>query len=114
MDKIHYRSGKKEHKILKMFIRALRSKRFLIALIILLPTLTFVTFSNKGIIQRIRLETEKRKWQEKIREAQLEEKRLQEEIKALENDLGIIEKIARERYGMVRQGETVYRVTPEK
>jgi cell division protein FtsB len=114
MDRTYYTSPKRKHRLLRMFLRPLRNKRILVTLIVLLPILLFVTFSSKGIIRRLKLEGEKRRWQEKIREAQLEEKRLQEEIKALENDLGMIEKIARERYGMVREGETVYRVTPEK
>lgn len=114
MDKPRYKSGKKEHRLLRMLLRPLRNKRILATLIVLIATLLFVTFSSKGIIRRVKLEEEKRKWKEKIREALVEEKRLQEEIKALENDLGMIEKIAREKYGMVREGETVYRVAPEK
>ncbi len=114
MDKPRNKSGKKEHRLLRMLLRPLRNKRILATLIVLIPTLLFVTFSSKGIIRRVKLEEEKRKWKEKIIEALVEEKRLQEEIKALENDLGMIEKIARERYGMVREGETVYRVAPEK
>ncbi len=47
---------------------------------------------------------------EKIRRAEEETKQLQEQIKALQSDKKTIEKIAREKYGMVREGETVYRV----
>jgi cell division protein FtsB len=35
-------------------------------------------------------------------------------VKALEGDKRAIEKIARERYGMHREGETVYKVTKKK
>lgn len=77
------------------------------------PFLLYATFSTKGILQRIRLEEEKKLWQEKVEQAQVEQQRLQQQAKALENDTspgGAIEKVARERYGMVRDGETVYKV----
>jgi cell division protein FtsB len=38
----------------------------------------------------------------------------QEQIKALETDKKTIEKTAREKYGMKREGETVYQVKKEK
>jgi len=39
---------------------------------------------------------------------------LQDQIKALEGDKKTIEKIARENYGMKREGETIYKVKKEK
>jgi cell division protein FtsB len=45
-----------------------------------------------------------------IRSAEAENKRLQAESKALDGDKKVIEKVAREKYGMVREGETVYKV----
>lgn len=82
-----------------------------------IPFLLFVTFSNKGILQRMRLEEEKKLWQEKVGQAQTEQQQLQQQSKALETDTspgGAVEKVARERYGMVREGETVYKVKKEK
>jgi cell division protein FtsB len=114
MGKSDLKSRKKESRLLKILVRPLRSKRVVLILVVLIPTLAFITFSNKGIIQRLKLEAEKREWEQKNKQAQLQEKRLKEEIKALESDLGTIERIARERYGMVREGETVYLVKPDK
>ncbi|MDE2998827.1 MAG: septum formation initiator family protein [Gemmatimonadota bacterium] len=37
---------------------------------------------------------------------------LEAEVELLKNDLAIIEKIAREQYGMVKENETVYMVYP--
>ncbi len=37
---------------------------------------------------------------------------LETEVEMLKNDLAIIERIARERYGMVKKNETVYMVYP--
>lgn len=43
-----------------------------------------------------------------------ENARLQEEVELLEKDLRTIERIARERYGMVRPNESVYMVYPSR
>jgi cell division protein FtsB len=47
---------------------------------------------------------------EKVKAAEEETKRLQSYLKALEGDKKTIEKVAREKYGMARPGETVYKV----
>jgi cell division protein FtsB len=39
---------------------------------------------------------------------------LKKKIDALENDSALLEKIAREEYGMRKPGETVYKIKPEK
>jgi cell division protein FtsB len=39
---------------------------------------------------------------------------LQAQSKALEGDRAAIEKVAREKYGMLKEGETVYRVHRKK
>ena len=41
-----------------------------------------------------------------------ENRRLEAEVEKLKNDLAIIERIARERYGMVKENETVYMAYP--
>ncbi|HWP83474.1 MAG TPA: septum formation initiator family protein [Bacteroidota bacterium] len=74
----------------------------------------FVLLNNKGVIARVQLELERREVQEKVRQAEEETKQLQAQLKALEGDKKTIEKIARERYGMAREGETIYRVTPQQ
>ena len=82
-----------------------------------IPFLVFATFSSKGILHRMRLEEEKRVWEQKVREEEVERQRLEKQAKALETDTapgGAVEKVARERYGMVREGETVYRVKKEE
>lgn len=71
---------------------------------------SYFLFDNKGIVKRIRLEVQKQDLVERVEDAQKETVRLQQHIKALEGDKKTIETLAREKYGMVRQGETVYRV----
>lgn len=72
--------------------------------------LSYVLFNNRGVIARIRLEHERRVMIEKVNAAQEENQRLQAYLKALDGDRKTIEKVAREKYGMARPGETVYKV----
>ena len=76
--------------------------------------LLYVFFNNQGVVQRIKLEREKKELLQKIQTLEKEQKQLQEQSKALEGDKKAIEKVAREKYGMVREGEKVYRVAPKK
>jgi cell division protein FtsB len=89
----------------------LHNRNVLAALIVGIPLAGYLLFGSRGIVQRVRLEHEKTELQQKIREAEAEGKRLQEESKALEGDVKTIEKVARERYDMVRPGEKVYRIS---
>ena len=70
----------------------------------------YVLFNNRGIIARIRLEHERQVMLEKVKTAEEETKKLQSYLKAVEGDKKTIEKVAREKYGMAREGETVYKV----
>ena len=71
-------------------------------------------FGNRGILQRLRLEEQKEELQAKIRQAQDEQSQLQQQSKALDSDPKVTEKVAREKYGMIRDGETIYKVKKEK
>jgi len=76
--------------------------------------LFYVFFNSNGIYQRIKLELQKQEIQEKINSAEEEQKMLKEQSKALDGDPKAIEKVAREKYGMVREKEKVYKVAPKK
>ena len=82
------------------------------ALFVIIGTLlvSYVMFNNRGIVARIRLEHERSVMIEKVRAADQETKRLESYLKALDGDKKTIEKVAREKYGMAREGETVYKV----
>jgi cell division protein FtsB len=71
---------------------------------------SYFLFNNRGVIARIRLEHQRQVMIEKVRAADEETKRLQSYLKALDGDKKTIEKVAREKYGMARDGETVYKV----
>jgi len=87
-----------------------KNKKVLLRLLILVPILLYALFNNKGVVQRMKLEAQKDEMEQKVREAEAEGNRLRTEVKALESDPTAIEKVAREKHGMVREGEKVYRV----
>jgi cell division protein FtsB len=95
------------HGITKKVFKTRRRALFLIAGTVLV---SYVLFNNRGIIARIRLEHQRQVMIEKVKAAEEETKRLQAYLKALEGDKKTIEAVARERYGMAREGETVYKV----
>lgn len=111
MDNQYYRKTKP--KLKNWLNRTLRKKFVLLTLLITLPTLSFMMFSNKGILQRLTLEGEKEEMRIKINQTLQEQQKLQQQSKALDSDPKAIEKVAREKYGMIREGETIYKVRKE-
>jgi len=90
--------------------KASKHKRRTVLIAIGLLVFLYCFFDNKGILARIRLEQQRKAMIEQVHADSVEIRKLQAQMKALEGDKKTIEKIAREKYGMVRDGETVYRV----
>ncbi len=90
--------------------RLFKNRRRLVSLLVALIATLYLLLDNKGIIRRTSLEFQKRDLAEKVDQARRETSKLQAHLKAVEGDKKTIEKLARERYGMARDGETVYRV----
>ena len=90
------------------------NKRLSIILVGGFVLLLYVFFNSNGILARLRLEHQKVEIQQKIRAAEDEQQKLREQSKALDGDKKAIEKVAREKYGMVREGEKVYKVKPKE
>jgi len=114
VDDQFYRNLQPERLFKKIAKKAAKNKKRTAIIIIAFLLLLYLLFDNKGIVTRFRLESEHRDWIEKVKADSAETKRLQEQIKALEGDKKTIEKTAREKYGMAREGETVYQVKKEK
>lgn len=114
MDNLFYRKQKKRFDPKALLKKLLKNKKLMIALVIAVPLGAYLVFGNRGILQRVRYQQEKTELQEKIRAAEQETKDLQSQSKALDGDKKAIEKVAREKYGMVREGEKVYKVNKEK
>ena len=81
----------------------------LLVVVVLLSALWFTFFDSHSLVKRVR-------WHQEAARLTEENEALRQQIEILEERLAeplsddIIEKIAREEYGMRRPGETVYRV----
>ena len=110
MDSLFYRRKKKLIDFPELIRKVARNRRLMILIVVGLPLTGYLVFGNRGILQRVRLERQKTELEAKIRDAEAETRALQAQSKALDGDKKAIEKVAREKYGMVRDGETVYKV----
>ncbi len=90
------------------------NRNLVVTLLVGIPVVSFTLFSPRGVIKRISLDAEKSRLTEQVAAAEREQALLLQQSRDLDHDLGIIEKIAREEYGMIRPGETVYKVKKEK
>jgi cell division protein FtsB len=110
MDNLFYRKDRKKIDLRGILKKIKKNKRAVLGLLVGIPLVLFLLFGSHGIIQRIRLQNQKADLEAKIQQAELDTKQLQAESKALDNDNKAIEKVAREKYGMIREGEKVYKV----
>lgn len=82
-------------------------------LVILLATFIVIWFSFIDVYSlKTRWELHERKQELQIKTEELAEKseQIKSRMQALENDPALLEKIAREEYGMRKPGETVYKI----
>ena len=112
-ESLYYRKSKSRFALRPLLRKLLRNKRLLLAMIVAVPLGGYVLFGNHGILQRIHLQREKKELEAKIRTAEDETRTLQTTSKALDGDKRAIEKVAREKHNMTREGERVYKVNPE-
>lgn len=114
MDDQFYRKINPERFLRKIVRSAKKNKRRTLLYLLAFLLFLYLLFDNKGMLARLNLEAQRREWNEKLKADSAEIVRLKEEIKALENDKKTLEKTAREKYGMAREGETMYRTKKEK
>lgn len=85
-------------------------KSALISMLVLFFVLWFGFFDSYSIWTRYQLEREKKDLIHRTEQLVADTQNLRLKIEALRNDPSLLEKIAREEYGMRRPGETVYRI----
>ena len=99
-------------KNLQKFLKGVK-KRTAVVLVILSIGLVYTLFDSRGLIQRIRLESEKSSLVSKIRALEQKNASMQAEIEKLKTNDQEIERIAREKYFMRRNGEKIIKVQPK-
>jgi cell division protein FtsB len=113
MNNNYLRTKKPGVQLLQNSLRRLFWRGTLLKIGIIAVVLGYVIFGNRGILQRIYLEVEKQNMIERVKMAEKETDGLKEQLELVSKDNAYIEKIARERHGMIRSGETVYRIAEE-
>ena len=95
---------------------AATQKQFIRGIILLFCStlLILFIFGDHGLLQLYKLKRDRAKVQAQIAQLRKERERVMVEKNQLENDIQYLEKLARERYRMVKPGEKVYKVIPEK
>lgn len=97
--------------ILKSVARFIKyNLKLVFAVLFFLGLISIALFGNKGLIQRIKLENESKNL-EKLLEAEVRKSSdLQKEIDELKSSDEKLEEIAREKYGMTKEGEKIYKI----
>lgn len=95
--------------------RTVRKKKWgwLLGFLLLLALLLLLSTGKRGFIQQLRISHKKKQLTKEIEMLQKEKEDLEEEIEKLKTP-EYTEKIAREKYGMAKKKEKVYRVIPEE
>jgi len=114
MDNLFYRKHERNINVWQLFKKSLKNKRTVVGVVVGLPLTLFLLFGSHGIVQRVKLVRTRADLESKIQQAEEDTRRLQLESKALDGDKKAIEKVAREKYGMIRDGETVYKASKKK
>lgn len=109
-----YRKIKKQLNPLNLTDKAKENPKSTILIILIFGVFLYVVFNSNGIYPRIKLEHQKQQMLEKIKKAEEEQQELKDRSNALDGDKQAIEKVAREKHGMVRDGEKIYKVVPKK
>lgn len=72
--------------------------------------ISFALFGNKGVLQRMELESEKETLEKRLQEEVKKSEALRKEIEDLKSSDKKIESVARERYGMTKEGEKIKKI----
>ena len=109
MRKNFYKKSFKQNKPNSFLIFQKQFFKGLIFLIFFSLTIIFV-FGDHGLLKLYKIKNERLLVQKKITSLREEREKLKIEKIKIENDLSYIEKIAREKYKMVKPGEKIFKV----
>lgn len=85
-----------------------------IALLFLGLIVAWLGFGERGFIHLYRMEKDRRAYLERIRNLEIENQELLEEIKRLRTDKQYLESVARKELGLIKEDEILYRFSGEE
>ena len=109
MRKIFYKKSFKRNKPDSLPIFQKQFFKGLVFLFCFSLTIVFI-FGDHGLLKLYKIKNERKLIQKKIASLREEREKLKTEKIKIENDLSYIEKIAREKYKMVKPGEKIFKV----
>ena len=104
--------SKKRGSKLKLESIVSTQKQFLqgLVLLICLSLIIVFIFGDHGLLKLYKIKQKRKKIQDNISQLRNEKEKVRNEKNKIENDLDYIEKIAREKYKMVKPGEKIFKV----
>ena len=81
-----------------------------IVFLICMSLVIIFIFGDHGLIKLYKIKSQRKKIQNHITQLRQEREKKEEEKNKIENDLEYIEKIAREKYKMVKPGEKIFKI----
>ena len=109
MRKSFYKKSFKQNRSGSLSIFQKQFFKGLVFLICFSLTIVFI-FGDHGLLKLYKIKSERQMVQKKITLLREEREKLKAEKIKIENDLSYIEKIAREKYKMVKPGEKIFKV----
>lgn len=92
-------------------MRQIKDKIFLVFIVV--SSIFLLSWGIKSYLKVNQAKNEAKKMRQKLEELKSENKKLKEEEKNLQNPF-YIEKLAREKLGLAKKGEIVYKILPTK
>ena len=90
----------------KQFIQGL-------VLLICLGLIIVFIFGDHGLLKLYKIKSQRKTIQTHIAQLRVEREKAEEKKNKIENDINYIEKMAREKYKMVKPGEKIFKVVPK-
>ncbi|MEX0994614.1 MAG: septum formation initiator family protein [Balneolaceae bacterium] len=85
-------------------------KSFLVSILVAFVAIWFAFFDTYSLLTRYQLQQRKADLEKRAEQLQQETEDLEQKIEELESNPELLEKIAREEYGMRKPDETVYKI----
>lgn len=101
----------KGESILVKVLRFIKYHKFFTLLgLIIISMVVYGVIADKGLLTRFKFEREKTRLEKQLIEDKKKQDTLRKEIDSLNNSDEKIERVAREKYGMTKEGEIIYKI----
>lgn len=88
-------------------------KSLLLGLFIVIMIVSWLAFGDRGFIYLYKMDKERQEYLDRIKELELANQELKDEIDRLRDDREYIEETARKELGLVKDNEVIYRFTED-